>query len=365
VDIEDRNFHHETKRNPGAEHHFRSHTRPLPGRIGFEFTPAPDRQLRVVADAGRYHDEAEWTEQIRHPIEESRGQTSAGDAFSPGWFRLPLVRGKAVTLFLSADSVEPSPEELAEFANRRRELLAYRVSRAGLPETDAFGRQLAAAVPAFVVKRRAGTTVIAGYPWFLDWGRDSLICARGLRRRVWWRGEAALVVWPFEKMAPCPTAFTGRRIQPRHLGCTALFGIVCEELTLFLDRPFREITVDQNGRTSRKFWQSIAEATSPRTPNGIRVDAAGPGLSPSHFTWMDTNHPAGTPRAGYPVEIQVSGFASCDSSLNSLPRSGESWACWRTAPRRHCSNISGLKKRLSGRCASSGGRGAGLAGRPG
>ncbi|MEO6182142.1 MAG: amylo-alpha-1,6-glucosidase, partial [Verrucomicrobiota bacterium] len=42
------------------------------------------------------------------------------------------------------------------------------------------------------------------------------------------------------------------------------------------------------------------------TPNGIKMDAAS-GLiwSPSHFTWMDTNHPAGTPREGYPIEIQV------------------------------------------------------------
>ena len=42
------------------------------------------------------------------------------------------------------------------------------------------------------------------------------------------------------------------------------------------------------------------------TPNGIRMDADSALIwSPSHFTWMDTNYPAGTPREGYPVEIQV------------------------------------------------------------
>src|SRR5207244_463790 len=46
VDIEDRNFHTETQRNPGAEHHFNSHSHKLLGRVGFEFTPAHDRQLR-------------------------------------------------------------------------------------------------------------------------------------------------------------------------------------------------------------------------------------------------------------------------------------------------------------------------------
>ncbi len=42
------------------------------------------------------------------------------------------------------------------------------------------------------------------------------------------------------------------------------------------------------------------------TPNGIRVDIqTGLVFSPPHFTWMDTNHPACTPREGYPVEIQA------------------------------------------------------------
>jgi len=42
------------------------------------------------------------------------------------------------------------------------------------------------------------------------------------------------------------------------------------------------------------------------TPNGIRMDPdSGLLFSPTHFTWMDTNHPAGTPRQGYPVEIQA------------------------------------------------------------
>src|SRR5207249_9314098 len=47
-------------------------------------------------------------------------------------------------------------------------------------DPDAFGSRLLTAARAFVVRRGEGKTVIAGYPWFLDWGRDTLICARGL-----------------------------------------------------------------------------------------------------------------------------------------------------------------------------------------
>src|SRR5581483_954053 len=55
VDIEDRNFHSETKRNGGAEYHFSSHSRALADRIGFSFVPAADRQLRLFTNGGFYN----------------------------------------------------------------------------------------------------------------------------------------------------------------------------------------------------------------------------------------------------------------------------------------------------------------------
>ncbi|HMJ91582.1 MAG TPA: glycogen debranching enzyme N-terminal domain-containing protein, partial [Candidatus Acidoferrum sp.] len=106
VDIEDRNFHCETKRNPGAEHHFASNTRASqhsPIVRGFEFTPAADRQLRVFVDKGRYHPLPEWCEGIPHQIEATRGQTASGDAYSPGWFEVPLERGESAALVVTAE----------------------------------------------------------------------------------------------------------------------------------------------------------------------------------------------------------------------------------------------------------------------
>ena len=138
ADIEDRNFHWETKRNGSAEYHFSFHTRPLPGPwegadaraveaagtdaerfIGFAFTPAPDRQLRVFADAGCYHPQPEWSENIPHPVEQSRGQIGSGDAWSPGWFELPLTKGASATLVATAEIPEPGREE-RETPNLRR-----------------------------------------------------------------------------------------------------------------------------------------------------------------------------------------------------------------------------------------------------
>ena len=123
VDIEDRNFHSETKRNGGADFHFSSQrtiTHPLDNqqRTGFAFTPAPDRQLRVFADAGEYHPQPEWCENIPHPVEQTRGQTGSGDAYSPGWFEMPLAKGAEATLVLTAETEEiKSGKRKAESGN--------------------------------------------------------------------------------------------------------------------------------------------------------------------------------------------------------------------------------------------------------
>ena len=110
-DIEDRNFHWETKRNGGADHHFSTNTHEIRNPkseirnyIGFAFTPAPDRQLRVFADSGEYHPQPEWCENIPHPVEQSRGQTGSGDAYSPGWFEIPLPKGANVMLVATAET---------------------------------------------------------------------------------------------------------------------------------------------------------------------------------------------------------------------------------------------------------------------
>lgn len=104
VDIEDRNFHWETKHNGAADAHFSSNTHVLPDQAGFAFTPAADRQLRAVVDAGVYHPQPEWCHNIPHPVEQSRGQEGSGDAYSPGWFDIPLAKGADVALTLTAET---------------------------------------------------------------------------------------------------------------------------------------------------------------------------------------------------------------------------------------------------------------------
>ena len=83
------------------------------------------------------------------------------------------------------------------------------------------------------------------------------------------------------------------------------FGKVCAELAESAQEDlFSERMAD--GRTLREILISIGRGYRDGTPQGIRMDLeSGLIWSPSHFTWMDTNYPAGTPREGYPVEIQA------------------------------------------------------------
>ena len=356
VDIEDRNFHWETKRNGGAEHHFSTHTRVLEVKrenvqrpAGFAFTPTPDRQLRVfIAEevsslppgavgspgastaGGLYHPQPEWSENIPHPVELSRGQAGSGDAYSPGWFELPLPKGGSVTLVVTAEASDPDPEELESSRFR----VQTSQSRGAFSKTDAFGQKLLRAARAFVVRRGAGKTVIAGYPWFLDWGRDTLICARGLLAggMVDEVKDMVLTFARFEKDGTLPNTIHGEDASNRDTSDAPLwFGVVCEELATTMleargsildsgerrtiqnpasriqNQPdFYATPVDASGRTLRDVLWSIAVHYAKATPNGIRMDPESALIwSPGHFTWMDTNYPAGTPREGYPVEIQA------------------------------------------------------------
>jgi glycogen debranching enzyme len=335
-DIEDRNFHCETKRNGGADYHFSTSTHSLQTqdpktqtRIGFAFTPASDRQLHVFANAGEYHPQPEWCENIPHPVEQSRGQVGSGDAYSPGWFELPLPKGASVTLVVTAETDEPSVGVQALACNRgtlRREL-QHTGSDPGAP----FEKQLLHAAKQFVVRRNQGKTVIAGYPWFLDWGRDTFIAARGLLAAgmVDEVKQILLTFAKYEKDGTLPNAIYGEAVTNRDTSDAPLwFALACEEFAnpgggsvpppltssektgRRHDIPptddFYSVLVDEGGRTIRDVLTSIATSYAKGTPNGIRMDAGSALVwSPSHFTWMDTNFPAGTPREGYPIEIQA------------------------------------------------------------
>lgn len=306
-DLEDRNFHTQTQNNGGADHHFTSNTHLLPDRNGFEFRPPGERRVRISATRGTYHPSPEWTHQMAHPVEQTRGHPGSGDAFSPGWFDLVLDRAVPVYITVNAEASEIREGELGAFVSTRAKANALVREMSGI--SDTFGRQLALAIRSYVARRDECKTVIAGYPWFLDWGRDSLICARGLLAGGMVEEVRQLLVafGRFERDGTLPNTIHGEDASNRDTSDAPLwYGIVCEELAALAGQGIYDTAVDGRGRTLRDVLRSIARGYMRGTPNGIQMDRpSGLIWSPSHFTWMDTNYPAGTPRQGYPIEIQA------------------------------------------------------------
>lgn len=156
------------------------------------------------------------------------------------------------------------------------------------------------------MKRDRENTIIAGYPWFLDWGRDTLIALRGLVKGEF-ETEAAAIIRQFacfEKDGTIPNVIRGLDDRNRDTSDAPLYLIVAAR-DYTEHHSNRILDASCGGRKLRDVLRSIVEHYRAGTPNGIVMDEeSGLIFSPPHFTWMDTNFPAGTPREGYPIEIQ-------------------------------------------------------------
>ena len=311
LDLEDRSFHGETRLDPGLEAHFQASAGPLDAGTGFRFDPAPGRSLEAWTQTGHYHPQPEACRGIPHPVEAGRGLAGAGDAWSPGWFELPLPPGSEVRMGVAAD---PGPLEAP--------------SAPEAPARD-FATRLARALDAFLAHRADGLTVIAGYPWFLDWGRDTLIACRGLLA-AGRAEEAGLILRTFaalEREGTLPNMLGAGSTADRDTSDAPLWlALACEEALDHLGPAF--IQAPAGDRTLLEVLTSLGEHLRAGAANGVRMDPASRLLwSPAHFTWMDTRYPMGTPREGYPVEIQALWIRLLDCLARlGAPSDAEPWA---------------------------------------
>ena len=289
-DLEDRSFHAETERNEGSEYHFRHHVSAHPDANGCRFEPAADRFLDILGPDESFSSDEEWSD-CPHPVEATRGQTAKGSAWSPGYFRLPLSGDAAETISFNAEKEFPG------------------VSAPKLPNPDdPLEKILEDSIDAYLVKREEGKTVIAGYPWFLDWGRDTLICARGYLSAGHHAEVKDLlrVFGRFEDAGTLPNIIHGDDVGNRDTVDAPLwYGVVAEEYATLVSDDIYACELG-DGRSVEQVLGNIATGYLNGAANGVAVDPASALVwSPSHFTWMDTNYPAGTPRKGYPLEIQA------------------------------------------------------------
>ncbi len=298
-DFEWRSFHSTTKAQGEVERAFADAARVVGGKC-LRFRPyGAGEEFDFAVSEGSCHLEPQWTYSVPHPEEAERGQEPCGDLYSPAWFACDFAE--------AGDSVSLSGAYVK--AGSRSEILNSQFSILNSQSTLSVPDALRESLKLFIVRRDDVKTVIAGYPWFLDWGRDTFIFLRGAIPAGCVK-EALDIVMAFarfEENGTLPNIIHGDTAGNRDTADAQLWFILAVRDLCAHHRRGRLLATDcGGGRTLKDVVESIAENYLKGTPNGIRVDeASGLVWTPSHFTWMDTNYPACTPRAGYPVEIQA------------------------------------------------------------
>lgn len=206
--------------------HFRPHEFPVSTPLPTPFTlqaseerfelsskgTLPPLRMQIIGDRTAFTYEQQRIPERIYRIEESRGYESSGDLWSPGYFRVDLDADLPAAFVASTESWETvfaiPPEEILETELlRRRRLIAAAPSAA----KSEMGAELVLAADQFLIKpagrvedvavaRAAGDearTVIAGYHWFTDWGRDTMISLEGLTLCTGRQAEAGSILRTF------------------------------------------------------------------------------------------------------------------------------------------------------------------------
>ena len=295
-DVEWRSFHSTTKAYGEKENLFPASSRAT--KDGVVFSPYGEAFALTVA-GGAYHHEPQWSYCVGHPEEQSRGQEPCGDLFSPGWISADLKVGEKVTIVGALGSASSLSSSVSSPEDSLRKDLRHETK-------DGFAAALRQSLGLYIVRRDDLKTVIAGYPWFLDWGRDTFIFMRGMIA-AGMTDDALKILQAFaafEENGTLPNIIHGKTAGNRDTTDAQLWFVRCvEELSLRLPST---VSSPQVIADLRQTCESIVDHYVAGTPNGIHMDPGSALVwSPSHFTWMDTNYPACTPRVGYPVEIQA------------------------------------------------------------
>ena len=284
----------------------------------------PSLRMMIYGPAAALTLDAKGRAEVPYRMEAMRGYEAAGSLWSPGYFRADLVPGTTVTLVASTEqwdtvaALQPADALRAEI-DRRRHLLAV----AGRAGTSGLEAELVLAADQFIITpagraeeaaraRAAGEdvrTVIAGYHWFTDWGRDTMISLEGLTLTTGRYPEARSILRTFAHYVRdglIPNMFPdGSREGLYHTADATLW---------FFHAMERYVRVTGETETLRQLLPTFVEIVRKHiegTRFGIGVDHADgllrQGAEGYQLTWMDAKVDdwVVTPRRGKAVEINA------------------------------------------------------------
>jgi predicted glycogen debranching enzyme len=269
---------------------------------------ADARPYRLKISHGQFALSPTWYWNFWHRAEAERGLDAAEDLLTPGSFTVDLKPQRPVFLLATAEETEPraGTDVLADTQAQARALTAP------LPKgAPAWIHSLARSTDQFIVRRgNAGArSIVAGYPWFADWGRDTMISLPGLATLLKRYDVAAGILKTY-------ASFVSGGMLPNRFpdgGEAPEYNTVDATLWMFH-------ALDDYVNSSRDFQlleelfptlASIIHAHVDGTRFGIHVDPddglLAAGQAGTQLTWMDAKHgdQTFTPRVGKPVEINA------------------------------------------------------------
>ena len=287
----------------------------------------PLSALTILSSEGRYIPSGgEWIEEIYFRVDGSRGESCLDDGFKPGHFELRVASGErkrfCVVAMAGRDEKEaknvlsPPPrsmEDIDELLNRelsrRRALLERFRERHRDAEMKDWLNWLVLATDSFIVNRESTKkkSVIAGYHWFEDWGRDALISLPGLTLVTGRFEDAKEILLTFKQY--CHKGIIPNRF-PDQTGDEPDYNTVDATLW-YINAVFQYLKYTRDfGFVREELWdtlKSIIQHHVQGTLHEIRVDDDGLLAHGPQLTWMDAaiNDGFATPRDGKAVEIQA------------------------------------------------------------
>ncbi len=272
----------------------------------------PDTELPALcishdaAPGAEVTETGDWYHNFEYAIERERGFDFHEDLYNPCAIKFDLTNADEVSLIVSTEHRNASAAaglEQTEIA-RRKALIARADTK------DDFTKQLTLAADQFIVARGEEKTVIAGYHWFTDWGRDTMIALPGLTLATGRYDVAESILLEFSKhisQGMLPNRFPDAGEEPE-------YNTVDATLWYFeAVRAYAEATGNLAFVKDHLYekLQDIIKWHIQGTRYGIKVDPADGLLSAGRrgvqLTWMDAKIGdwVVTPRTGKAVEIQA------------------------------------------------------------
>jgi predicted glycogen debranching enzyme len=284
----------------------------------------PPLKIRLSGAQETFVRDEKLVDEVIYPVEQHRGYAFQGALWSPGQFTVELSQDARVTFVASVESDDVmnamSSEEATAYEYERRR----RLVDAAAPEArDEIGAELVLAADQFIITPIGRTadatraaalgheirTVIAGYHWFTDWGRDTMISLEGLALSTGRHREASFILRTFAR-------YVREGLIPNMFPDGSSEGLYhTADATLWF---FHAVAAYERYTGDRRSVLQLLPVLTDIVEHHVNGTRFGIGVDPSdgllrqgeegyQLTWMDAKVDGWvvTPRRGKPVEINA------------------------------------------------------------